>query len=163
MNKEIKLESEYPNLASVADSGLIHLPAESKIDLGMNILIIVQDQIDFRLDIKDQILENLIRYLQQLLTSGVDPIITARGLCMFRAYSQLILNGDSQQQLVQACHAMFVNCLKELMNILIVKDGGGSREALVLIASDCFEKIMINHFKDKVLSPYIGEMLEILI
>jgi hypothetical protein len=36
---------------------------------------------------------------------------------------------------------MFVNCLKELMNILIVKDGGGSKEALVLIASDCFEKI----------------------
>jgi hypothetical protein len=80
MNKDIKLESEYPNLASVPESGLIQLSAESKIDLGLNVLIIVQDQIDFRLDIKDQILENLIRYLQQLLTSGVDPIISARGL-----------------------------------------------------------------------------------
>lgn len=49
------------------------------------------------------------------------------------------------------------------MNILVSKEGGGSREALVLIASDCFEKIMINHFRDKVLTPYISEMLEILL
>jgi len=61
LSKEIKLESEYPNLSSVQESGLLKLSPESKLDLGLNILIIVQDQIDFRIDIKDQILENLIR------------------------------------------------------------------------------------------------------
>jgi len=100
--------------------------------------------------------------MQQILSSG-SPLILSRGLCVFKAYSALILAGDSAQQLVQACHTLFVNCLKELMNILVSTQGGGSREALVLIASDCFEKIMINHFRDKVLTPYISEMLEILL
>jgi len=61
LNKVVKLETEYPNLSSVQDSGLVQLSPESKIDLGLNVLIIVQDQIDFRIDIKDQILENFIR------------------------------------------------------------------------------------------------------
>lgn len=100
--------------------------------------------------------------MQQILTSG-SPLIVSRGLCVFKSYSALILNGDSQQQLVQACHSLFVNCLKVLMTILINKNEGGSKEALILIASDCFEKIMISHFKDQVLSPYISEMLEILL
>jgi len=70
-------------LRELQGSNLMRFSAEIQLDIGLMLFIVIADSVSWRIDIKDQLLECLLKYLGTLLEQS-SPIVQSRCLIILK-------------------------------------------------------------------------------